>query len=255
MLSAPEIPRSVLNAPRNTAAVAVTVLLAAVPAAAGTPDVDWDHGSGPPNMAKGLPNPPGWYRAAVGPRSPEKVLYLTFDDGPSPQTRPLLRSLRRHGAHATFFVVGAAAAAAPGVLSVMRRDGHAIGNHTWSHPRLTDVPTAVVRREIRRTRRAVGPGGAPCLRPPFGLVDERVAHEALRQGLMPVVWTAHVEDWNPHPLSWTVARLRAATRPGAVILMHDTHRQTVHAVRTMLPRWRARGYRLDVVPACKTPTS
>lgn len=65
------------------------------------------------------------------------------------------------------------------------------------------------------------------------------------------MWTAHIDDWVPHSRSWTVQRLRKNTRPGAVILMHDTHAQTVSAVQTMLPRWKAQGYRLRVIPACQ----
>ncbi len=212
--------------------------------------VRWNRGSGPAQMDQGLPNPPGWYRAAVGPRRSDKVLYLTFDDGPSSHTASLLAGLRRHQAEATFFVTGAAARSRPGLIRRIARQGHALGNHTWGHPRLTRIPTAAVRSELRRTRRTVGSAMGDCMRPPYGLVDRRVATASIKAGFQPVLWTAHIEDWVPHNKAWTVERLRRATRPGAVILMHDTHATTVAAVSEMLPRWRARGYRLETVPVC-----
>lgn len=232
------------------AAVTVGLMVGMVAGPATPVDVKWNQGSGPAQMAKGLPNPPGWYQAAVGPRSSDKVLYLTFDDGPSSQTPRLLRILHRHHARATFFVTGSAAARDRRIIRTMHNRGHAVGNHTWNHPRLTLIPTPRVRSELVRTRKAVGAGMAPCMRPPYGMVDERVARTSIAAGFQPVLWTAHIEDWAPHSLAWTVSRLRAGTKPGAVVLMHDTHAQTVDAVQRMMPRWVAQGYRFAPVPAC-----
>lgn len=229
----------------------VAFLAATVPASGASTDVDWDRGGGPANMSVGLPSPPGWYRAAVGPRSRDKVLYLTFDDGPAVDTPRLLRALRRYEARATFFVLGGAVTNARATVRRMKSDGHAVAVHTWSHPRLTEVPMRTVRRELLTTRRAIGAAAAPCMRPPYGLIDSRVARVALRADLQPIFWTAHIEDWNPHPMQWTVNRLKSATSPGAVILMHDTHEQTVAAVERLLPWWKRHGYRMAVVPACE----
>ncbi len=213
-------------------------------------DVQWNKGSGPAQMRQGLPDPPGWYQAAVGPRTHDKVLYLTFDDGPSAFTSSLLHGLRRYDATATFFVSGSTAAGQAPVIRRMHRDGHAIGNHTWSHLRLTGIPRGQVRRQIVRPQRHIGTRLAPCMRPPYGLIDERVARVALTAGFQPVMWTAHVDDWDPHPRQWTIRTLRGVTKPGAVILMHDTHQTTVSAVLAMLPWWNRRGYRFEAVPAC-----
>lgn len=216
-------------------------------------DVKWNKGSGPTQMSKGLPDPPGWYRAAIGPRTDDKVLYLTFDDGPSRFTPSLLHGLRRHNVSATFFVSGSAAARQPAVIRRMHRDGHAIGNHTWSHPRLTAIPTSQVRKQLLRTVREIGTPLSPCMRPPYGLINEAVARVALAAGFQPVMWTGHIDDWDPHPQRWTIRTLRAITAPGAVILMHDTHQATVSAVRALLPWWQKRGYRFEVVPTCDSP--
>lgn len=229
---------------------AVLVVAAQVSTPAPSPPVQWNKGSGPVQMRKGLPDPPGWYRAAVGPRTGRKVLYLTFDDGPSRHTGRLLKVLRRERVTATFFVTGWADSRRA-VVRRMHRAGHAIGSHTFHHERLTEVPTRRVERELVSTRKAVGPAMGGCMRPPYGLIDRRVAEASIARGFQPVLWTAHIEDWAPHSMSWTMRRLKSITRPGAVILMHDTHGQTVAAVQRMLPRWKRLGYRFAAVPVCR----
>lgn len=213
--------------------------------------VQWNKGSGPADMGRGVPNPPGWYQAAVGAPAKKKVLYLTFDDGPSTQTPRLLKALRAHGARATFFVSGGTATMHKAELRRMHAQGHAVGNHTWSHDRLTDVSAATLRMQIRKPKQELGGLLNGCMRPPYGLIDQRVAKISLAAGFQPVMWTHHIEDWSPHSLSWTIQRLRKATRPGAVILMHDTHGQTVSAVKAMLPEWKKRGFELIPVPSCR----
>lgn len=231
--------------------IAVGLILSVAAGPSTSVDVQWNKGSGPKQMAKGIPNPPGWYEAAVGSRTSEKVLYLTFDDGPSPHTASLLKALKKYDARATFFVIGPYAQANPAMIKRMHRQGHAIGNHTWNHPRMTQIPTSQVRSELRRTKAVTGSAMGPCMRPPYGMVNSRVAKASIAEGFQPVLWTQHIEDWAPHSLAWTVDRLQADTRPGAVILMHDTHAQTVAAVKQMLPRWVKQGYSFAAVPACQ----
>ncbi len=77
---------------------------------------------------------------------------LTFDDGPSQWTAPILAVLAEHGARATFFVVGQTAAANDELLQRIVAEGHEVGNHTWSHPSLTrDCDDARVHDELART--------------------------------------------------------------------------------------------------------
>lgn len=233
------------------AVIGAAIAVASSPVAADpVPPVQWNKGSGPAQMGKGLPNPPGWYRAAIGPRTRHKILYLTFDDGPSPQTGQLLKALRQHRVIATFFVTGWADSRRA-TIRRMHRHGHAIGSHTFHHERLTQVPTRRIKRELLSTRRVVGPAMGGCMRPPYGLIDRRVAKAAIGVGFQPVLWTAHIEDWAPHSRSWTRQRLRSITRPGAVILLHDTHEDTVLAVQDMLPRWQRQGYTFAPIPVCK----
>lgn len=240
-------------------------------------EVDWNSGGGQAEMSKGLPSPSGWYPAAFGSQDPtvtasatsggpgtaepsggEKVLYLTFDDGPSKDTPELLDLLAAAGAKATFFVIGQQAAEQPEMLRKIASDGHAIGNHTWNHPELTKLSAEEVSNQLTRTTAAVDaatPIGA-CMRPPYGLINDEVAGIALSQHLQPILWTAHAEDWNQPPVDAMVADLRAGTAPGAVFLLHDgggSRANTLAAVKQMLPEWRSQGYRLASVPACTKP--
>lgn len=243
--------RASLRGGRVLALVLALLMVGALgmtPASGRPPDVQWNKGSGPTQMSNGLPNPPGWYQAAVGRRTGHKVLYLTFDDGPSSFSRGLLKALRRNKSLATFFVTGRQATADPHALRLMRRDGHAVGHHTWDHPELTTLSKSGLKQQLRPIDSRV----RSCMRPPYGLINSQVAHVALRAGYQPIMWTAHIEDWNPHSLSWTKQELRRVTRPGAVILLHETHGTTVAAVRDLLPWWRSQGYRLATVPSCTT---
>ena len=110
-------------------------------------------------------------------RGGHPVVYVTFDDGPSStNTPPLLTILRRHHAHATFFVIGRFARANPSLVKAEIAAGHAVGGHSWSHPHLTELSSSKVRAQLVSTRdllRGLG-STARCFRPPFGETDSSV---------------------------------------------------------------------------------
>ncbi len=245
----------------TTSTLAGTPMVEGTPTTAETPTaapVNWNSGGrGTPAMAAGLPSPTDWYAAAFGSPTEQKVLYLTFDDGPARDTEALLAELKAAGAKATFFVLGQQAAENPSMLRRIVADGHAIGNHSWDHPELTSLTAEEVAGQLSRTTAAVDsavPGRmGGCMRPPYGLIDDQVAAVALSQHLQPILWTAHAEDWNQPSVPSMVADLRDATRPGAVILLHDgggSRQNTLDAVAAMLPEWRSQGYTLSPIPVC-----
>lgn len=153
----------------------------------------------------------------------DPLVALTFDDGPDPRYTPaLLDVLARHGARATFFVVGRQVRAHPAIAARAAREGHALANHTDSHPLLPVAGSAVRRAEIAACAAVIAPyGGLRFLRPPQGRQSLGSRFDALRAGHAVVTWSAHAEDWRAHDAAWMAARLASELRPGAIVLLHD----------------------------------
>ena len=216
--------------------------------------VTWGDGKNPPGMAQGNPNPAGWYEAAFGPRTTDKVLYLTYDDGPYPDTtNQILKLLAANDAKATFFVLGRQVDAFPGYVDKIIAAGHALGNHTQDHENLATHGPGTIRKQLTQVREAVGPKLGDCMRPPGGFIDDQAGAVITGMGLVPVLWTGHAQDWAPPSVSKMVDMLKKATSPGAVILLHDSidKAKTVAASATMIPWWKKQGYRLETIPACR----
>ena len=177
----------------------------------------------------------------------DRVVALTFDDGPHPELTPkLLDMLEREQVPATFFVIGSCAARSPDIVRRAFGAGHEIGNHTWSHPVLTRVPLAQAAEEISRTDALLNDltGDVPnTLRPPYGAMNEGLSELALPRPLM--LWDVDTLDWKTRN---TPAVERAATTSdGGIVLMHDIHPTTVEAVPAVIRNFKSRGYRFVTI--------
>lgn len=186
--------------------------------------------------------------------APPRIVYLTFDDGPAtPYTAELLDIFEEADAQVTFFQMGREAAVHPWLVRRAAREGHGLGNHSWSHPDLTSLERSEIDVELRRTRTAQLGLAGPCFRPPYGRVNADVREVAKALGLGLVLWDEDVGDWVERPVTELVADLKAATRPGVVILMHDgigPRENNVAAVEQMIPWWKRQGYELKALPEC-----
>ena len=172
---------------------------------------------------------------------------ITFDDGPSSLTPGLLDVLDRERAPATFFVQGGAVASRPEVAARIVGSGHEIGNHTWRHPNLTKLPDEEVRSEVERTQAAIlaaTGAAATTFRPPYGASDQRV-RDLL--GLPVVVWDVDTLDWQDPGPAVVADRAVGGSSRGSIVLMHDTHEQTVEAVPALVDGLRGRGFALATV--------
>jgi peptidoglycan/xylan/chitin deacetylase (PgdA/CDA1 family) len=167
---------------------------------------------------------------------PESVIALTFDDGPSPWTVEILDLLAEHGARATFFTLGAAITGQESILRRALAEGHLLGLHSWSHPRLAELSPGEIRDEMLRTQAAIERAtGATSgfWRPPYYQSDERVRRALAGSGLIEVGCTVAPEDWH-----WPAERTAAFTierlRPGAIVDLHDgrPERSTSDPTRT-----------------------
>jgi peptidoglycan/xylan/chitin deacetylase (PgdA/CDA1 family) len=171
---------------------------------------------------------------------------LSFDDGPGPYTATALRILRGAHARATFFVVGRNLARFP-LLHDEARLG-SIGDHTWTHPFLSGLPGPVVRAELAGTKAAIEHSlgtSVTLFRPPYGVHDAGVDRVARQLGLIEVLWS--VDSGDSEGARWNMigATVERYLHPGAIILMHENHGQTIRALKFLiLPSLR----RHDLVP-------
>jgi peptidoglycan/xylan/chitin deacetylase (PgdA/CDA1 family) len=187
------------------------------------------------------PGSAGAHRQTTQRRDRVKVLYLTFDDGPSRDWTPkVLQVLDRYDAKATFFQLGRAQRAYPALARRVRAAGHTIANHSTTHRDLTMLSNGGIRWEVRN-----GPD-SPCFRPPYGAINHRVRSVLRSEGVRDIVlWDIDTLDWT-RPGSHRIARtVIKYARPGKIVLMHDggaNRSQTVAALDTILRELNDQGY-------------
>ncbi len=159
----------------------------------------------------------------------ERVIALTYDDGPNPPyTGRILSVLERERVHATFFLVGRAVQAYPTVALREVRDGDAIGNHTWDHRHLIVMSRSQVRTSLQRTDAAIFSATGRhtrLMRPPFGARDWIVMQIARRLGYTVVMWSVPLaRDWEYPPARVIAQRILPRVSDGSIIVLHDGNR-------------------------------
>ena len=171
----------------------------------------------------------------------KRRIHLTFDDGPHPTNTPmLLDELRGAGIQATFFVMGKHLETSVGQELIHRAasDGHQIGNHTYSHPRLTELTEHQIRHEISKTEQLIGSvdKGIKILRPPYGAHNPLVDRVALELGYSLVLWNVDTNDWDPeYHYRWVeYAMKKIVTEDQSVVLAHDNQTTTVARVGALV---------------------
>ena len=182
---------------------------------------------------------------APAPTTGNKVIALTFDDGPGPYTAHLLDVLDQYGAKATFFLIGSKVSSQANVVRSIHARGHQLGNHSWSHPELPKLPVDQIADEIDRTNDAIkqATGVTPAiLRPPYGAVNGVVLEQLRLRGMSSILWSVDTRDWADRNSDIVCSRAVAGARPGAVILMHDIHQTSVGAVPCILSALKQQGY-------------
>ena len=179
---------------------------------------------------------------------------LTFDDGPGPYTRLVLDKLRKHHVAATFFIVGRNIGLVPGATRRERAIG-AVGDHTFTHPLLTALAPGEAEAEIVRTQRLLerSSGGPVFLfRPPYGGRDATIDAIARAHGLLEIMWTVDSADSLGADYAQIERTVIAGLRPGAIILMHENHGQTVRALLSIFAALARKHLRAVSVPTLLT---
>jgi cellulose synthase/poly-beta-1,6-N-acetylglucosamine synthase-like glycosyltransferase/peptidoglycan/xylan/chitin deacetylase (PgdA/CDA1 family) len=189
---------------------------------------------------------------------------LTFDDGPDPEWTPtILNILRDKHVKATFFIIGENAEANPGLVERILREGHEVGNHTFTHPNLSDTPAAGVSLELNATQRlveALTGRSMRLFRPPYlGDAEPASADEiapveiAQNLGYITVGEHADTEDWQlPPPETMIRTTMAEVTNSnpeirGNIILLHDSggdRSRTIEVLGPLIDTLRAKGYKL-----------
>lgn len=178
----------------------------------------------------------------------DKVVALTFDDGPHPVTTALLLdSLKRHHVKATFFVVGEKAMEYPELLHRIAADGHQVACHTYSHDNLTTLTKHELENEVTYWENDVDGiiGRRPrFLRPPGGDFNCDTISLLHERGYGLALWSVNPGDWRHEtPPGSIVKYIMDRAHPGAVILMHDEGINTIRALPTVIKRLQAAGYK------------
>lgn len=157
------------------------------------------------------------------------MVALTFDDGPGARTSELLDMLERYNAHATFFVSGSPASSRGYLLARMDSIGCEIGNHTYSHSKLSSLNSSSIDSEIDRVDAIVQSNKGhktTLLRPPYGAYNQIVSNTA---GKPIILWSIDTLDWKTENANTTVNSVLSNVKDGDIVLMHDIHSESIDA--------------------------
>jgi peptidoglycan/xylan/chitin deacetylase (PgdA/CDA1 family) len=196
---------------------------------------------------------PSVYRGSGQRRS----IALTFDDGPSEATLPLLEYLAKENVFATFFQCGMNVRRLPRVAGEVAAHGHQLGNHTYSHPRLPFKSRDFIDQEFTKTQRIIQTetGFTPMLlRAPYGFRWFGMQRVQQKLALLGVMWTVMGNDWR-WPASRIAKHVLAHSSPGGIICLHDGRsiqpnpdvKPTLNAVRQIVPILKDQGYHFEIV--------
>ena len=177
---------------------------------------------------------------------------MSFDDGPSATLTPkLLDLLATRHIKATFFVIGENVMEHPEIVARAAREGHEIGNHSWSHPNLAKMSQESVRSQLQRTDDAIknATGERPTLmRPPYGSITDREKHWIHDEfGYRIILWDVDPYDWKRPGPAVVRNRILKETRPGSIVLSHDIHPGTIEAMPSTLDALEANGFKFVTV--------
>jgi len=184
---------------------------------------------------------------------PDRLIALSYDDGPSPANTPLvLDLLSGHDAKATFFVVGDEVAGNEPLLARISAEGHEVGNHSFSHMNPLVLDDVGLREEIERCNDAISAAGqrAKLFRPPYGKRASDAARISEGLGMLTVLWSLDSGDSRSFAVDKVVSEVTQRARPGDIVLMHDggEHRlSTIEATGLILEALTGRGYRFVTV--------
>ena len=184
----------------------------------------------------------------------EKLVALTFDDGPHPvYTEEILDVLDQAGIKASFFMMGKEAELYPDVVKKVSDAGHLIGNHTYTHANVCQISADETTEEITKTNDILEglTGKRPqFFRPPFGCKNETLEKQT---GMFWIFWDVDTLDWSLQNAEQVYCKVVKNVGENDIILMHDAYPSTVEAVRELIPALQEMGYTFVTVDRLVEP--
>lgn len=186
-----------------------------------------------------------------------KQVALTFDDGPDEIVTPkILDVLKEHNVKATFFILGNRANTHPDIVKRIVDEGHAIGNHSWSHPNFDNISMEEALKEVEDTQSLLEStiGYRPSLfRPPYGALKQDKLDQLSQMNLAVVNWTVDTMDWSGVSSEEIIGLVREQLYPGGIVLQHTANGKnhlanTIEALKQMIPELSEDGYSFVTVP-------
>ena len=177
----------------------------------------------------------------------DKVVALTFDDGPSKYTKDILDILKKHDACGTFFLIGNKVSFYGDILREMLSEGNEIGNHSYDHKYLTRLSEEEVKDEINKTQDEIKrvTGYTPTLfRPTYGGYNNTLKSYI---DLTFVLWDVDSRDWSVKSTEGIMSNVFKDVKSGSIILFHDNHEYSVNALPSVIKELKKQGYKFVTV--------
>lgn len=174
----------------------------------------------------------------------QKVLYISFDDGPHERITPMvLQLLEKYGALATFFCIGDRVNKHPECFELIKQAGHAIGNHTYHHVNGWKTDPTIYVADVQKAAALID---SKMFRPPYGRLTSAQFQRLEQQGFKTIMWTILSGDYDKRLTpEQCAARVVQTLQPGAIILFHDSEKAEKNmmvALEKLLEEGSARGY-------------
>jgi peptidoglycan/xylan/chitin deacetylase (PgdA/CDA1 family) len=201
--------------------------------------------------------PPFWVVRSLSKQNPgalfyvntdERAIALTIDDAPHPDVTPgILEVLRKHGATATFFVIGSYAEKYPKLVEAIRSDGHELGNHMYLDRMSAGLSSEEFAEKLKRTDELIRPEGpVKWFRPGSGMINDRIVRLVEDNGYRVCLASVYPLDVRV-PAAIASRQFLHNARPGAILVLHDglrKRRTTIRVLERVLPELKQRGYRV-----------
>lgn len=187
-----------------------------------------------------------------------KELYLTFDNGYENGFTPkILDVLKEKKVPAAFFLTGHYVKDKPELVTRMLTEGHLVGNHSWSHPDMTQISDQQLKEELDKVKKAVSDTASrqvtmKFVRPPRGIFSNRTLALSRAEGYVSVFWSIAYKDWDVNGqrgADYAYRQVMSQLHPGAVILLHSISRDNTEALGRIIDGARQQGYEFKSLDA------